>query len=221
MNGHAEFDFTPTESTDVRLNFQFSNAHFQSFVADMTENPGNKLEGFLSGSLTITNLNTADWKSWFGYGHMDLMDGFLWDIPMFGVFTPTLNKMVPNLNYTRFSRGQATYIVTNSIIYSDNMVVRSPAFQLNYDGTCDFSGHLNSRMTASFFKESSLFGKTMNYLLTPLTKAMEYKITGTLKEPVIHTVYIPSWLWAPFHPIRTFNELFGNDPDKPEKIEKP
>ena len=42
---------------------------------------------------TITRANSDDWRSWQGAGRARLRDGFLWDIPIFGFFSPMLRRL--------------------------------------------------------------------------------------------------------------------------------
>ena len=52
---------------------------------------GREAEGSLSGELNITSAETADWRSWQGFGHAKLEAGRLWDTPLFGIFSRLMN----------------------------------------------------------------------------------------------------------------------------------
>ena len=54
-----------------------------------------------------------------------LRDGLIWDIPIFGIFSDVLNGMVPGLGSSRASAGTCTFIITNGIIRSDDLDIRS------------------------------------------------------------------------------------------------
>ncbi len=49
------------------------------------------------GDLTVFYAHTADPLSWQGHGRLDLTNGLLWDIPIFGIFSPVFNAFVPGL----------------------------------------------------------------------------------------------------------------------------
>jgi hypothetical protein len=46
-------------------------------------------------------------------------------------------------------------------------------------------------------------------MLSPVTKALEFKVTGTLSDPKMAPLYFPSFFLAPLHPISTVKELFS------------
>jgi len=51
-------------------------------------------------------------------------------------------------------------------------------------------------------------GRALSAMLWPVTKVLEYKVTGTLEKPKTEPVYlIPKILLIPFHPIRTLEDL--------------
>ena len=92
MSAAAAFDFTVRDGADFSFGLDVTNANLRALMADVY--PGtNRLEGRLSGRLNITLANTEDWHSWFGNGQVDLRDGLIWDIPIFGIFSKPLNMV--------------------------------------------------------------------------------------------------------------------------------
>jgi hypothetical protein len=176
----------------------------------------NKLQGSLSGHLTITKANSDDWRSWQGYGRVGLRDGFLWGIPMFGIFSPMLERMVPGLGDSPVSAGQATFVIDQSVVETKDLEVKSPALRLRYSGTVDFKGEVDARVRAEILRDAWGVGRALSVVLWPLSKVFEYKISGTTSHPKSDPVYIPKMLMWPLHPFRTLKHLFV-----PEKQEPP
>jgi hypothetical protein len=148
-----------------------------------------------------------------------MRDGFLWDMPLFGIFSPVLNAVAPGLGSSRVSGGNATFTLTNSVMHTGDMEIRSPAMRLSYKGTVDFKGNVNARVEARLLRDAWVIGPIVSLVLSPLTKLFEYKVTGTLHEPHKEPLYIPKPLTLPFHPFRTIKELFTEE--KPEKSNPP
>ena len=80
------FDCTVPRQSDFNLRAHVADTDLHQLMKDLSS-PTNRLEGILSGDLTVTKANTADWGSWNGFGNAKLRDGFLWDMPMFGMFS--------------------------------------------------------------------------------------------------------------------------------------
>ncbi|MDB6020039.1 MAG: hypothetical protein JWR19_4528 [Pedosphaera sp.] len=209
LTGSAVFDFTNRrEGTDFSFDAIATDANLQLLLADLY-NSTNRLEGTLNGHLNITNANSHDWQSWFGQGQVDLHKGFIWEIPIFGVFSQPLDSIVPGLGKSRASEGSATFIITNSVVRSDDLEIRSPALRMLYRGTVDFDGKVDAHVEAELLRDAWLVGRVVSMALWPLTKIFEYKVTGTLKEPKLEPLYLPTkMLLMPFHPIRSLKEMF-------------
>jgi hypothetical protein len=209
--GDAGFKFLPDGRTDYRFDMSTTNANLSLLMADLFPQTKN-LEGRVTGRLVVTQANADDLRSWQGYGHAQLQDGLIWAIPIFGVFSKPLDALVPGLGASRLSEGTATFTITNGVIFSDDLVMRAPTMRLKYQGTTDFEGRVNARVEASLLRDAWLVGRLVSLALWPVTKMMEYKVSGTLDNPKTEPIYIPKLLLLPLHPFRTLEELLTTEP---------
>jgi hypothetical protein len=213
--GSAHFDFHPRERTDYQFVLAATNALLQPLVADIF-NWANHLDGKLSGTLVITNASTTDLQTWNGYGDLNLRDGLIWDIPIFGVFSGVLNGMSPGLGSSRANAGSCSFSITNGLIRSEDLDIRSTGMRLQYRGTVDFQGQVNARVEAGLLRDMPLVGPVVSTVLWPVTKLFEYKVSGSLGEPKTDPVYlVPKFVFLPFqfpfHPLRSLRGLFPED----------
>src|ERR1051326_953899 len=147
-----------------------------------------------------------------GYGFADLRDGLIWAIPLFGALSPALDSLAPGLGSSRASAGSASFIITNGIIHSDNLEIRSPTLRMQYRGNIDLEGHLNARVEAELLRDMWLVGPVVSTVFWPVTKLFEYRVTGSLGQPKLEPVYfIPRIVQMPFHPFRTLKEMIPED----------
>ena len=209
--GSARFAFKPGEPTDYQFALATTNTLLHPLVVDLFP-PTNHLEGKLSGTLVITNATTASLQTWNGCGDLNLRDGLIWDIPLFGIFSDVLNGMAPGLGSSRANAGTCTFAITNGVLRSDDAEIRSKGMRLEYRGTVDFRGQVHARVEAELLRDMPLFGPVFSTVLWPVTKVFEYKVSGTLGEPKAEPVYlIPKVMLLPFqlplHPIRTLKGL--------------
>jgi hypothetical protein len=210
--GSAGFNFATRKGTDYQFTLVATNANLHRLTAELSERTNN-LEGLLSGSLIITNANSEDRKKLDGYGDLDLRDGLIWDIPVFGILTPVLNGIAPGLGNSRASAAACTFVIKNGVMRSDDLEMRSPALRLAYRGTVDTQGQVNARVDAELLRDVWGVGPVVSTVLSPFTKMFEYKITGTLDNPKKEPVYIfPKLVQMPFHPFRSFKELLSEEP---------
>ncbi len=210
--GWAQFDFRPRKGADYQFAVTTTNTLLQPLVSDLTART-NRLEGLLSGGLVITKANTVNQRQFEGYGEAALRDGWLWDIPLFGIFSPVLDSLVPGLGTSHASAATGTYVITNSLVRSDDLEIRSTAMRLLYRGTVSIpQGQVNARVEAELLRDMWLLGPLVSTVFWPVTKMFEYKVTGTLGQPKTEPLYlIPKIVLLPLHPLRTIKELFPED----------
>jgi hypothetical protein len=209
--GWAHFIFPEEPGSQFTFSVNTTNTNLRLLMADLS--PETKdLDGRFDLKLVITDANTEDMRSWNGFGDLQLRDGLIWDIPIFGVLSKPLDAIVPGIGHSRVTKASANFGIANSVIRSDDLEMRAPTMRLQYRGTADFDGLVKARVTAEPLRDTPILGPLMNMALWPVAKLFEYKITGTLAEPKIAPVYIPKILLLPLNPIRTLEELFTPAP---------
>jgi AsmA-like C-terminal region len=211
-NGFAHFDFRPRAGANFEFTADVRNASVHWLATDLSS-PTNHLEGVLSGRFVMTSANSEAWRTWNGYGQANLHDGLIWDVPVFGFLSPVLNMVMPGLGSSRATEAEAQFGMTNGVIFSDNLEIRSTMMRLQYAGTVDLRSHVNARVTAQLLRDTWVVGPLLSTALWPVSKLFEYKITGTLQQPQTEPVYLPKVMLLPLHPLRSLEEMLSNGID--------
>ena len=213
LEGQFRVDVGQSNTTPFQFEARVARADFHELLSDL-HSPTNRVEGQLSVDLAITRADARDWQSWQGFGQAELLDGFLWDIPMVGIFSPVLNSILPGVGKSRISGATATFRLTNSIVFTDDLELRAPFFRLAYRGKADFDGRLNARVEARLLRDAWVIGPLVSLIFSPLTKILEYEVTGTLGDPRLEPIYIPKPFQAPLDPLGTLREMFRQPPSQ-------
>lgn len=211
--GSAAFDFPKDKPTEFQFNLNATNVLFQALMKDLS--PGtNQPEGRLGANLVITKANTENYESVFGYGDAHLQDGLLWDIPLFGRFSPVLNGISPGLGNSRANAATSRFVITNGVVRTGSLEIRSTGMRLEYRGTVNLEGQLNARVDAELLRDMWVVGPIVSAVLWPVTKLFEYRVNGTLADPRTEPVFIiPKIMLLPFHPFKTLKSLKPEDPN--------
>lgn len=130
-----------------------------------------------------------------------------------------LNRFGVEVGKSRITGLTGDFTMTNSIIHTRNLELDSAAMNLDYRGTFNFQGGVNARVQARLLHGAAVVGPLVSLLFSPLTKMLEFSVTGTLAEPRIEPVYIPKPLLFPLNPIRTLKEMFK--PPEPSSAPPP
>ena len=206
-SANATFDFLTNHSANFRFEVVASDANLHLLAKDLMDGKTNKLEGLLNARLEVTSANTADWQHLYGAGRADLRDGLIWEIPIFGVFSPALDTIMPGLGSSRARQGSATFTITNGVINSEDLKIETLMARLRYWGTMDLQGTVNARMEAELFRNTWVVGPVLSLALWPVSKTFEYKITGTIHKPKSDPVFVPKILFFPLHPVQTIKDM--------------
>jgi len=122
-----------------------------------------------------------------------------------------LNTVSPGLGSSRATDATVNFAITNGVIYTDSLEIRSTMTRLQYTGTVDLEQNVNARVKAQLLRNTPVIGSVISTVLWPVSKAFEYQVTGTLKNPQTAPVYLPSFLLMPLHPIRSLKEMLPGD----------
>lgn len=211
--GWAAFDFPEERPTTFQFGLHATNVLFEALMADLSAHT-NRLEGRLSGNVVVTKAEADRWETVFGYGDVHLRDGLLWDIPLFGIFSPILNGIAPGLGNSRASAATASFIMTNGVVRTGDLEIRSTAMRLQYRGTVNLEGQTSARVDAELLRDMWLVGPLVSTVFWPVAKLFEYKVSGNLADPRMEPVFIiPKLMLLPFHPLRTLKGLVPEDPN--------
>jgi hypothetical protein len=211
--GFGEIDFRPVgHDCDFDFSFSLTNVNLHLLASDLSTNKNTNLDGQLTGTVTVTNASSGDWRSWNGHGHVWLRDGLLWDVPMFAFMSPVLNTVTPGLGNSRATEASAQFLITNGVITTDSLTIHAQMMQLEYVGTVDLKENVNAKVTAKLFRNMPVVGPVVSKVLWPVGKIFECRVTGQLNSPVVTPVYIPKILLMPLHPLRSLEEFFLPSP---------
>jgi len=218
LAGNLFFDWSGAgTNTDYRLNLAVTNVSLRDFLADAWSKT-NRLEGRVTGRGEITSARTGDAKSIRGGGTISMEDGYLWGLPIFGLFSPIFNTISPGLGETRFTSGSAAFTLGNGEVQTQDFEMRSIAMRLQYRGSVSYDGTLDATMEAALLRDAPLIGRLLSFALTPVTKLMEYRVEGSLSDPKPEPRYIPKFMMNIFRPFSFLKSLLpkGNQDEKPE-----
>jgi hypothetical protein len=215
--GRLEGSLTAKLPRDAQHKISFTmnseGADLHELVGDLS--PGtNHLSGKLDTRLVVESMDPSDLGSWEGFGNARLVDGFLWDWPLFGLFSPVLNTVMPGIGSSRATAGTASFTITNSVIRTRDMDIHASTMRLKYSGTVDFEGRVQARVEAEILRDAWLLGRLVSLAMSPLTKILVYRVTGTLSEPKAEPLHVPKLLLAPLHPVETLKGIFNAPPPK-------
>jgi AsmA-like C-terminal region len=140
--------------------------------------------GMLRGTYDFSGLGT-DWRTMRGCGKVEVSNGDVFAIPIFGPLSGILNKIVPGSGYSIAHKATSDFEIENGIIHTDDFDAAGSLFSMLGHGDIYF---LDDKLDFSL----RLNMKGPGVLLTPMYKLFEYAGDGSLKKPNWHPAVLKS-----------------------------
>ncbi len=135
-------------------------------------------QGQLQGKYQFKGLGT-DTRRMQGSGTIEVTNGNVFALPVFGPLSEILNAIVPGSGYSIAHKANATFLVKDGIIHTDDFEAAGNLFSMLGHGDINF---LDDKL--NFDVRMSAHGPGV--LLTPMYKLFEYVGQGSLKKPNWH-----------------------------------
>jgi AsmA-like protein len=134
--------------------------------------------GQMRGSYDFTGMG-SDPRTMRGSGKVEVTNGDVFAIPIFGPLSGILNHIVPGSGYSVAHQASASYKVNEGIIHTDDFEASSTLFSMLGHGDIHF---LDDKLDFNV----RLNMKGPGVLLAPVYKLFEYTGEGSLKKPDWH-----------------------------------
>ena len=217
LRGNLSAKLNEDRSADLAFHLETKHTELTGLMSDILKKKS-ELSGRLDGVLDIT-ANSKDWKSWNGLSSVTLKDGYLWELPLIGIFAPVLDGLMPGLGASTFSEGTADFTITDGVVGTRNLELKSALIRLQYKGKVDFDGRIHDAgVVAEALRDTWVIGPVLgplfNLALSPIERMLKFEVSGTLSQPKLEMKHIPKVLLVPFQlPFQVIDELIpGGEP---------
>jgi AsmA-like C-terminal region len=135
-------------------------------------------QGLLRGTYEFNGLGNA-WRTMRGKGKVEVSNGDVFAIPIFGPLSGILNHIVPGSGYSIARKANAGFTVANGIIHTEDFEAAGSLFSMLGNGDIHF---LDDKLDFNL----RLDMKGPGIVLMPMYKLFEYAGEGSLKKPDWH-----------------------------------
>jgi hypothetical protein len=135
-------------------------------------------QGLLRGTYEFTGLGN-NWRAMRGKGKIEVSNGDVFAIPIFGPLSGILNHIVPGSGYSIARKANAEFTVENGIIHTEDFEAAGSLFSMLGNGDIHF---LDDKLDFNL----RLDMKGPGIVLMPMYKLFEYAGEGSLKKPDWH-----------------------------------
>jgi AsmA-like C-terminal region len=175
LRGNADISLAQNDPR-YRANLSVSQINFPR-LTDLYFNY-KTAQGLLRGTYEFNGLGN-DWRTMRGKGKVEVSNGDVFAIPIFGPLSGILNHIVPGSGYSIAHKASAEFTVENGIIHTENFEAAGSLFSMLGNGDIHF---LDDKLDFNL----RLNMKGPGIVLMPMYKLFEYAGEGSLKKPDWH-----------------------------------
>jgi AsmA-like C-terminal region len=172
LRGNADISLARNDPR-YRANISVSQINFP-LLTDLYYNYKTAL-GLLNGTYDFTGLG-SDPRTMRGRGKVEVSNGDVFAIPIFGPLSGILNRILPGSGYSIAHKASAVFKIDQGIIHTDDFDADGTLFSMLGHGNVHF---LDDKLDFNL----RLNMKGPGVLLTPMYRLFEYAGTGSLKKP--------------------------------------
>ena len=201
FTGHALF-FPVGDPSNYSYQIQASvtNVDFEKFVKALRRptEEGESYEGRLSTSFAIAGFfgegrgDTAE-----GFGEVRVREGHLFQIRLFGGLSRILTKLYPGLGFVKQKDFNATFTIRNRKVHTNDARLEGNILSVKGRGSYAFNEKLDFKVEVQLLRQGPV-GNLLRFVTTPVTKLLEFHLTGTLADPHWRPDNLPKELFLIF-----------------------
>jgi hypothetical protein len=191
-----------SNATNLRYHLQgdVREVNFQMLARNLTGQAADQYRGYLSGQLELDGfLNDPGGQTATGHGRLEIGAGRLFQFPLFGGLTEFLGHIVPGLGLiVRQTDARASWVIKDGKIHSDDIVIEGEVITLTCKGDYHLNGDLDFAVQVKLLRKNTLVGGILQIAMMPITKMLEFRLTGTVKDPHWRPAYLPKEMFFIF-----------------------
>ncbi len=163
------------------------------------------IQGKVYGNMELTGLIGGSSTGLVGRGELNIRQGYLFTIPLFGGLTEVLKSRFSGVDFLVSQReARASFDIKQGRVRTKDARIDGDVFAIGAEGECGLDGRLSFVVQVKPVTERKVIGPTLRMLTYPISKLMELKLDGTIGKPQWKSTTL-SW-----------SEWFGGDSKKEE-----
>ncbi|MFA5043242.1 MAG: AsmA-like C-terminal region-containing protein [Kiritimatiellia bacterium] len=191
-----------SNATNLRYRLQGNarEVNFQMLTRNLTGQATDQFHGSLAGQLELEGfLNDPGGRTATGHGRVEISAGRLFQFPLFGGLTEFLGHIVPGLSLAlRQTDARASFVIKDGKVHSNDVIIEGEIITLTCSGDYYLNGDLDFAVQVKLLKKNTLLGGILQIAMMPVTKMLEFRLTGTAKDPRWRPAYLPKEMFFIF-----------------------
>jgi hypothetical protein len=196
FGGTAEVELSVSNRPPLyQVRAAVTNADFTRLLAALLDRSDPPQGGRLSGHFELSgHMGSGQGPTARGTGYIRIRNGRLTEIPLFGDLSKFLSVLVPGLGFVSQGDFRSAFLVRDGYVETEDAELRGDVLSLRGRGRYYFDGRLKFVVEAQLLRHGWV-ADVFRLLTSPVTRLMEFDLTGTVRQPVWTPRNFPEQLW--------------------------
>lgn len=165
------------------VNLAANNASLSNLLSASTGKPAGELRGTLDGTARVGGyIGEGNGPSVTGAGHVDVRGGLLLQTKLFSGLAAILSKIIPDFTLFAQTDASGNFTIRNSRIISRDVQLKGTLFGVKASGDYAFDTALDFRVEVQLLRSGPV-AALVRLATLPVTRLLEFHLTGTFEEP--------------------------------------
>jgi hypothetical protein len=187
VQGAARFVLPAVEGSNTAFDvaLKMKNVDCKRVAAMLIKEGKNQYRGRLSGEVALRGLlGKGNRDTVHGNGVINIDDGRVFMLPIFGGLSELLTRIIPGLDFVlRQSDAFTEFRVAESRVTSETIKIEGNVLSLRGRGYCDFDKNLDAHVQVKLMKDSNVVTRLVQLVTLPFSKLFEFRLRGSLDDP--------------------------------------
>ena len=176
---------------------QFTNASLAQLVAARVKgdrDPG----GFVSGEFVVSGIvEQVNGPATRGHGRLRVQNGTLFRLPILGGLSRLLSMIYPGLGFASQTDFACTLAIRDGRVITEDARLEGDVISMKADGHYSFDGSVRFNVEVQLLRRGPL-AAVLRFITMPVTKLLEFQLSGTLDDPKWRPVNLPKEMFLIF-----------------------
>jgi hypothetical protein len=168
------------------INLKLRDADFDRFMPCFSvEKEKREYDGRISCDLDVNSLAGDHFmKNMSGSGRLNIDDGRVFMLPVFGGLSNFMTKIIPGLGFVLSqNRAKTKFKIKDERVSTDDFAIEGDILSLKGHGSYRMGGDLDFDVQVKLLRGHTLGGKFFRAITWPITKLFEFKVKGPVGDP--------------------------------------
>ena len=177
---------------------QFRDLRFEKLIAGLARVEEKPYHGNVSGDFKVEGrTGKGRGRTARGEGWITIKEGELFQIPLMGDLSRWLARLYPGLGFATQTDFKTDYVLKDGRFHTDEAVLQGSVLSLKAKGNYRLNRRLDMVVQVQLMREG-LVAEAVRLATLPLTKLLEFKLSGSVANPKWRPTNLPKEMFLIF-----------------------